>query len=371
MSLIKKQVISRFVSLDVFRGITIALMILVNSPGHSESYSWLLHSTWDGCTLADLVFPFFLVMLGASCVLALSQLRNKEVSTAQLFKKIVSRTGYLFALGLLLNAFPTHFDWTSLRILGVLQRIALCYCCVACLYLVTSIRTQLVISAVILVGYCLLIVSEGNTLTTNLASSVDLWVFSADHLYTRDFDPEGLLTTLPAFVSTLMGSFLGHYLIAPRPAKQQCQWLVTIGFLLAVLGWSLSVVVPFNKSLWTSSYVLWTSGLAYLTFALCFALIEIKQYTYWAKPLYLFGRNALLIYVLHVAVLKIQAVILLYNAQGDLVNLRTYLTDIAFGHLSLKNASLSYALTYTLFWLLFLKYKDLPIYKKVGYSRPF
>lgn len=347
-----KQSLPRLFSLDAFRGITIFLMILVNSPGNSSAYSWLEHSSWNGCTLADLVFPFFIVIVGISSVLALTGLKHKGISTQQLLIKIGKRSAYLFIMGLLLNAFPHHFDPAYLRIFGVLQRIGICYFFSAILFLTTTLRVQIILIFILLIGYWLLVsYFSGNYIVGYL----DQWLLSANHLYTPTFDPEGLLSTLPAIASALLGNLLGIYLTSSNTKQQQFQWMLLVGTLLAILGWCWSFVFPFNKPLWSSSYVLWTGGLAFLAFGLCFALIEIKRYKTWSSPFVLFGKHALLIYMLHVLFLKIQAIILVPSTQGSLVNLRIYITDFLFGNLTSLNASLCYAITYTLFWLCVLK----------------
>jgi len=346
---------NRLRSLDVFRGLTIALMILVNSPGNRVAYSWLEHSDWNGCTLADLVFPFFIVMVGTSSVFALSSLQRRGVATSVLIKKILTRGLSIFLIGLLLNAFPKHWNIFDLRLLGVLQRIALCYIVTALLFLSTTRRQQGGIIAVLLAGYWLLMSRFSLAADDNLVGYIDRLLLSSRHLYTPGFDPEGLLSTVPAIASALLGNLLGYCLISDEDKQKQLRWILSAGVLFMALGAAWAMFFPINKALWSSSYVLWTSGLAYLTFALCFVLVDMKHWSAWAKPFELFGRNAMLVYVLHVVFLKIQAVIRVHDSHGDLVSLRLYITDRLFGFLSPYNASLCYALMYTLLWLLVLK----------------
>lgn len=350
----------RLVSLDVFRGITIALMILVNSPGNSVAYSWLEHSDWNGCTLADLVFPFFIVIVGMSTVLALTHFKSKGFSNRQLAIKIIQRSAYIFTIGLLLNAFPHHLlDFSSLRLLGVLQRIAICYFFASILFLTTSLRTQVILSIGLLIGYWLLMTllapTYPLTFNENLVGHLDRLLLSPQHLYKPLFDPEGLLSTLPAIASALIGNCIALFLLSSLTKKQQLPIMIVVGMTLSMLGWLWSFSYPMNKALWSSSYVLWTSGLALLLFAFCFALIEIKQWRAWSKPFNLFGKNAMLVYILHVLFLKIQAAILVHDSNGNLLNLRLYLSDFFFGRFTPLNASLCYAVTYTLFWLLVLQ----------------
>ncbi len=346
----------RLISLDVFRGITIALMIIVNSPGNQSPYDWLTHSVWNGCSLADLVFPFFIIIVGISSVLALSNLRAKDVPTSNLILKIIRRSAYIFLMGLLLNAFPHHFDFSSIRILGVLQRIAICYFFSSILFLTTRIRTQAIITMVLLIGYaCLMTATASLTPDGNIVGYVDRLVFTPGHLYTPLFDPEGLLSTLPAISSALLGNLLGSFLMTSRTKKQKLVWMVSSGLLLAFVGWLWSYTLPLNKALWSSSYVLWTGGLALLVFAPIYALIEMKLWKRWSKPFDLLGRHAMLVYMLHVFFLKIQAMIHMHNAIGAIVNLRVYITEALFGHWRSENAALIYAVSYTILWLFVLK----------------
>ena len=347
----------RLISLDVFRGITIALMILVNSPGNQTPYLWLEHSVWDGCTFADLVFPFFIVIVGISSALALSNLRAKSIPTNRLLETVLLRSAYIFLMGVFLNAFPHHLDGSSIRILGVLQRIAICYFFSSLLFLTTRIRTQVIIMVGLLLGYWILMTSlgpAGLTLNGNLVGYLDRLVFAPGYLYTPTFDPEGLLSTIPAIASALLGNLIGAHLLSSRTQKQQLQWMTTLGFSLALIGWLWRVTLPLNKALWSSSYVLWTGGLALLVFSAVYALVEIKQWKRWSMPFDCFGRHAMLVYVLHVLFLKIQAAIHLQNAAGVVINLRLYITELLFGKFTPQTAALFYAIGYTMLWLFVL-----------------
>jgi predicted acyltransferase len=352
----------RCTSLDVFRGLTIALMIMVNSPGNLTPYAWLEHSVWNGCTFADIVFPFFVVIVGISSVLALSNLLDKGVPFSQLFEKVCRRSLYIFFMGLLLNAFPHHFDWSSLRVMGVLQRIAICYFVSALLYLTTRIRTQILITIGLLIGYAYLMTSgvgvfEGQSslsLDGNLVGYLDRWLLTPSHMYTPTFDPEGLLSTIPAISSVLLGNIIGYCLTTFR-SKSQLAWGMLIGgVLLAVIGWVWNFSFPLNKALWSSSYVVWTGGLALIIFSMLYTCIEIFQYKRWSKPFDIFGRHAMLVYMLHVLFLKIQAMIHIQHSNGTVTNLRLTITDILFAHFSAPIASLLYSISYTLLWLFVL-----------------
>lgn len=343
--------IPRLRSLDVFRGITIVLMIIVNSPGNPMPYGWLEHAAWDGCTLADVVFPFFIIIVGISAVLALSNLSLKGVTRTQQFQKIIRRSVYIFLMGLLLNAFPHHLtDWSHLRMMGVLQRIAICYFVSATLFLTTSIQTQRLIALGLWVLYGFTPWLFGG----ELVGMVDRWVLSPEHLYTSTFDPEGILSTIPAIVSVLLGNIIGAELISKKSKQQHVMWMCVLGGVLMSIGWGLSFISPINKSLWSSAYVLWTGGIFLLSYLVIYLAVEVKAWPFGANFFNLFGRHALLVYMLHVLFLKLQAMVHLPNAAGDVVSLRVYLTEVLFGYLSPQNASLCYSISYTALWFFVL-----------------
>lgn len=333
------------------------IMILVNSPGNRTSFAMLDHSAWNGCTLADLVFPFFIFIVGISSVLTLAKYQAQGLARNFLFQKIVKRTIFLFFIGLLLNAIPSHLvDWSNLRILGVLQRIAICYFFASVLYLTTNIRKQAVLIVLLLISYWLAMTYGVNQLTmeANLAAYVDRLFISPSHLYTSTFDPEGLLSTIPAIATALLGNLVGVWLLSGNSPLQKLRGMILAGLILATTGWLWSLVFPINKALWTSSYVLWTGGLAILTFALCYWLIEIKDWKKWARPFEIFGASALTAYFLHVLFLKIQAKILIPISEDTAINLRMFITQTLFPLSDLKIASFLYALSYTFFWFLIL-----------------
>lgn len=353
---------SRLISLDVFRGITIALMILVNSPGNQTAYPFLNHSLWNGCTLADLVFPFFMFIVGVSLVFSLEKAKTEKKPLSQLLPKIIKRSIIIFLIGLFLNAFPHHFDLGTIRVFGVLQRIAICYFLGALLFLTTSVRTQAIIMVSLLIGYYLLMIlvpvpgyGAGQlTMEGNLAAYIDRLVFSADHLYEKVFDPEGFLSTLPALATVLLGNLTGCWLLSKYSHQQKIQWMFVFGFIALVLGWGWGLWFPINKGLWTSTFVLWTGGVALLILGLCYWLIEVKNFSKWSIPFEIFGMNAIAAYFFHIFFLKIQAMIHIPRVDGTPGNLRFYITEHLFGWTSLHNASLFYALTYIIFWLIIL-----------------
>lgn len=355
----EKYSMTRLLSLDVFRGLTIAVMILVNSPGNQQSYPWLQHAGWNGCTLADLVFPFFIVIVGMSSVLSLTQLKRRDLSNQQILIKIIKRSIYLFIMGLILNILPNHFDFDHLRIMGVLQRIAICYFFSSLLFLTTTHSVQMIMVVIILFGYWFIIIGVSGhvplTMIHNPVGDLDQWIFSSSHLYKPFFDPEGVLSTLPAIGSVLLGNLMGYCLVSSRTKHEKFRMMVTWGLILMFLGWIWSYPFPLNKSIWTSSYVLWTGGLTYLVYAGCFMLIEMYQCCTWSKPFSLLGKNAMFVYFLHVLFLKIQAMILIHNTNGNVINLRYYITALLFGSFKPQNASLCYAISYLIFWIIVLK----------------
>lgn len=360
---------TRLRSLDIFRGITVALMIIVNSPGNSSSYSWLTHSHWNGCSLADLVFPFFIYIVGISVVYAYSTTKTAGLGIRRVWPDMLKRTLFLLLLGIVLNAFPNHFDLANLRIYGVLQRIAICYFVAAYLYLSCSATAQFIILLTCLIGYYLLMIvvpvpdltGQQLSLDNNWVAYIDRLLFSPAHLYGKTYDPEGLLSTLPAIATALLGTLSGIGLQTSYSPKQKISALTLASGIALLIGWIWGLFFPINKTLWSSSYVLWSGGLAGIMLAICYWLIEIKSWVTWSKPFYIFGINAILAYLLHVAFLKIQAIIPMTLADGSLSNLRVYITDCCFNWASAQNASLLYASSYTLLWLFILSSKQLTV----------
>ncbi len=342
----------RLVSLDVFRGFTIAGRILVNLVNDPTHLPLLTHSAWHGCTFADLIFPWFILILGISLTFTLSEQRKQNVTLSALHGKIFKRTLMLLTLGLLLNAFPNHFALGSLRFYGVLQRIAICYYVGSLLFLTTSFRSQVLLFLGILMGYWFILTKMGSydlTPTHNLAAYVDRWIFSRSHLYGKVYDPEGLISTLPVIASVLAGMLTGAWLISSvQPNKK---WLVMLstGVLCAASGFSWSIWFPLNKALWTSSYVLWTTGLGLIVFAFFYKIIEIRR---WSLPFALLGINALFVYIAHLVFFKIQVILPAPHKAGPM-NLHHYIIQ-SLHRLPLINEQLMYAMLSILFWFLWV-----------------
>ncbi len=301
---------NRLSALDTFRGATIALMIIVNTPGTwSHVYAPLRHAQWHGCTLTDLVFPFFLFIVGISMNYSFE--KYDICKTGPLFNKIIFRSISIFILGLILNAFPfirQDWDWSSFRYLGVLQRIALSYFLAAFIILRANIKSLVQICLAILILYWIGLYSYGfitgldpYALSTNLVLVIDRAILGEDHLYGGtgiQFDPEGLLSTLPAVVTVIIGFLVGTMIKTTKDHKDNCQRMMILGSLMIIVGWIWGFSFPINKQLWTSSYVLFTAGIGTITLGSMIWLIDILGYKKWTYPLIVFGSNSIFIFAL-------------------------------------------------------------------------
>lgn len=353
----------RLLSLDVFRGITIAGMILVNNPGPSGQVYWPLeHAAWHGWTPTDLIFPFFLFIVGVSLTLAFARRVEQEGdSTRELYLKVVRRAVLIYACGFLLAGFP-YFSLSTVRLSGVLQRIAVCYLCAAIIFLKTNWRTQSLIAAALLLvywGVSAFVAAPGFAAGDlskegGLASFIDRAVLG-NHIWKgggRIYDPEGLLSTIPAIVTTLTGVLAGHWLRERREAHEKVAGLFVAGVACIVVGWMWNAWFPINKALWTSSYVVFTTGMALQLLACCYWLIDIKRIKRWALPFVIFGTNALAVFVLSGLAARIMNLWKTTRLDGRPGNLQTYLYEHLFAsRLAPANGSLLYALLYVLIWL--------------------
>ncbi len=298
----------RLVSLDVFRGITIALMVLIGNPGGSEYYGFLQHADWNGLTLADVVFPFFIFIVGVAIPYSFTNKLERKVSKRSLLLRITRRTIVLFLLGLFINGFP-YFNLGTLRVMGVLQRIALCYFFASIVFLFVKPKWRLLLTAAIPLIYWALMVlvpvpGYGAGILNkdgNLAAYFDRFLLGG-HLYTGTWDPEGILSTLPAVATALMGVLTGQHLMSRQEPSKKLVNLVSFGGLALVIGSVWNIVFPINKNLWTSSYVAFTGGVAILLLAVCFFIIDVKRKTGWTSPFVILGVNAIAVYVLSMIV---------------------------------------------------------------------
>ncbi len=423
----------RLISLDAFRGITIAGMILVNNPGSWEFiYPPLRHARWHGWTPTDFIFPFFLFIVGVAIVYAFANRMKSNASPAALYLKILKRTVLLFVIGLYLSAFKTFpplalkicgsifiiaallynlfkhthlelrekllnvtkwlmigsalilaastlkgLDWQHLRIPGVLQRIAITYAIAAIIYLNTNVRWQAYFAVGFLVIYWLLMklvpvpgygagmldliidpVTNQPTMG-NLAWYVDSRLL-AGHNWSGapapGFDPEGILSTIPAISTVLFGILTAHWLRTQRDDHEKVNGLFVFGIFGVVLGEILSIWFPINKNLWSPSYTVFMGGLALLFLGVCYWLIDIKGYQRAVKPFIIFGSNALAVYALSSLVARMLVFWLkVTGPDGQPMALKTFLYQKYFEpFLSPYNASLAWALCYVLVWYLFV-----------------
>ena len=298
---------NRLVSLDFFRGLTIALMIVVNTPGSWASvYPPLRHADWHGATPTDLVFPFFLFIVGVSIALAYSKKKDNGHVNAASYIKIVRRTVTIIILGLFLTLFP-KFDFSNLRIVGVLFRIALVFLACASLYLNTSWKTQLKVGMACLIGYWIAMkfipFSDGATGQLDPGINMAAWIdrfITPGRMYKTTWDPEGLFSTIPAIGTGIFGLLIGQLILNKKYTQhRKIIWIFAIGFIAFLIGNVWGWVFPINKHIWTSSYVLFAGGLAAMFLATSIWIIDELGYQNWFTKLgVVFGMNAITAYVL-------------------------------------------------------------------------
>lgn len=293
---------NRLQSLDIFRGLTIAFMIIVNTAGDgSLAYGALQHASWHGFTPTDLVFPSFVFITGVSAWFAFR--KTNHTLTPELFRKIAKRTFILFLLGVIMYAFPwVGVPLSSYRILGVLQRIALCYGIGSVLCLIMNHKQIIGLSVALLLGYWFLMLGFGDyTLENNAVRHLDRFLFGDSHLYHGDgvaFDPEGLLSTMPSIVTFLIGYLVGQY-IGTTDDKSLIIKNLSIAATAMIIGGMLwHFAFPINKKLWTSSYVLSAAGLSLAIFNVSYYVIDVLKIQKWGNFLVVFGTNAILAYLI-------------------------------------------------------------------------
>jgi predicted acyltransferase len=295
----------RLLSLDIFRGATILLMVLVNNAGGSVSYRQLEHSRWNGWTLTDCVFPAFLWIVGVAITLSLGKRLRFGNSPPQLLPKIFRRAAILYILGLLIYVYPT-FSISHQRLLGVLQRIAICYLIASLIYLYTGVRTQIAVILLLFVWYWMMMTlipvpgyGSGNlSLEGNFAHYVDRIVLgSHNYASTRTWDPEGIISTLPAIGTTLLGVMGGHVLRLDLPMAARRNRLFLIGACLLAAGLLWNFWLPINKKLWTDSFATFMAGIDFVCLAALIWLVDERHFSRWLKPFTITGMNAIVVYV--------------------------------------------------------------------------
>jgi predicted acyltransferase len=369
----------RMVSLDVFRGATIAAMILVNDPGSwSHIYPPLEHAEWNGWTPTDLIFPFFLFIVGVSLTLSFASRIARGLTRRTLAVHVVRRSALIFGIGLFLNGFP-DFDFTSIRIMGVLQRIAICYLVAGLLYLATfqtessaekparvraNLRVTAGVAIALLIGYWALMsfvpvpgYGAGRLgKDDNLGAYVDRTLMGG-HLWGESvtWDPEGFLSTLPAIASLLLGILAGEWLRSDRRERRKTLGLAAAGLVLLIVGRLLHPYFPINKNLWTSTFVLFTGGFAMLALAACYWIVDVRSWRAWTPPFLVFGMNAILAYALAALVSEVSTDFEFSGSHGHQTTLHGWIYERFFvPHASPVNASLAFAVFFVLVIFLLL-----------------
>jgi predicted acyltransferase len=357
----------RLISVDAFRGLTIASMILVNNPASwSFVYPPLRHAEWHGWTPTDLVFPFFLFIVGISLALSFSRRKEEGRSLSSLYGKVIQRSATIFAIGLFLHLFP-RFHFSTMRIPGVLQRIAVCFLFGALIYLNTKVKSRIGLSVSFLVGFWALMTfvpvpGYGPGVLNykgNLCGYIDTKLL-AGHIYKPEFDPEGILSTLPAIVTVLIGTLAGDWLRSNRAVCGKMLGIFFAGIILTAAGLLLHPYFPINKQLWTSTFVIFTAGAALIVFGVCYILIESLSLKKWANPFLVLGTNAIAVFAGSTLMVKILLLIKIPDA-GKTVSPITYLykhvlSPVAGPYLG----SLIYPLLLIALWVLII----LPLYKR-------
>jgi len=375
----------RMISLDVFRGLTVGLMILVNNPGSwSHIYGPLRHAKWHGWTPTDLVFPFFLFIVGVAMALSFGKRLDAGADTSDLKKKVWKRGAIIIGLGLFLNGFPFNIPlnaqmaadfefldifrrFTTLRYWGVLQRIGLCYLIAGLIILhFPKNRHRIMAVGVLILIYEFFMrvplvdgFGAGSfELKDNFVRYFDMLIFGEAHLYGGTgvpFDPEGFLSSFPAVLSTMSGFWLGEYLRKPIDHHDKLTNLSVVGIILFVMGSMLGLIEPINKQLWTVSYVVVMTGLAIMMIVVSSYLIDVRKMDFWIKPAIVFGSNALVVFVGSGILGRLMYMIKTTDAQGNIVSIKQALYAGFYVPLAGElNGSLLFALTNIAFWLAIL-----------------
>lgn len=358
---------SRLVSLDAFRGATIAAMILVNNPGSMvEIFDPLEHSIWHGWSFTDCIFPAFLWMVGVAMVFSSAKRMEQGANCRPLVIHVLKRSAIIFALGIFITDFPfglfldPHFSLANMRIPGVLQRIAVCYLLCGLIFFFTGIRGQIIWTLGLLIGYWGLLKwahvpgygagvlePEGN-----LCWYVDSLVLG-DHTYgsaiVKGFDPEGIVSTLGALATTLFGVLAGHWLLSATSKDTKTAGMLLAAAALIGIGLVMSIWLPINKNLWTSSFAIFMAGISMACIGLLCWLIDIKGYRRWATPFTILGMNALAIYVLSCLIARFLYLLGWPQPDGSFLELREFLSLTLFeSWAGAITGSLLYAITYVL-----------------------
>jgi predicted acyltransferase len=370
---------ARLISLDVFRGLTVAGMVLVTDPGTYSAVYWpLLHAQWDNPTPTDMIFPSFLFIVGMAMTFSFASRIERGANRGTLAWHLLRRSVVIFVLGLVINGFP-DYDWRHLRIPGVLQRIALCYLCGGLIYLTCDIAASKskqsrkpvgnrVIAGVIvalLAGYWALLklvpvpgFGAGRLDSLgNLGAYIDRAVLGTNHMwvwgltpgYGVTFDPEGLLSTLPAIATLLIGALAGDWMRPDRSGRRKALGLAAAGIALVIAGWMLHPLLPLNKKIWTSTFTLFAAGVSLLAFSLLYVVVDLRRWRAWTYPALILGTNAILAFAISSILTTLTDRIHVPATTGAALSLHQWLHQYGFASwLPPVNASLAFAIAIVL-----------------------
>ena len=362
---------TRLTALDAFRGAAMLLMVLVNDGGGPRSYGQLEHSQWNGWTVTDTVFPSFLWIVGVAITLSLGKRLQAGIAASSLATQIVKRAAILYLLGFALYLAP-HFDLSHSRILGVLQRIAICYLVASLLCLFTGVRSQIATIAGLLILYTLLMMwapvpgyGHGNlTVEGNFAHYVDSIVLGAhNYARTKTWDPEGIVSTLPAIATVLLGVMAGYILRLKSTLTKRIGWLLLMGIVLFCGGEIWSIWMPINKKLWSCSFTLLMAGLDFIILAMSLWFVDERGYKKVVKPLLIVGMNSIAVYLASEIFSEVLDDI---HTRGHGASLHKLIYSRFFAPLgSVEYASLLWALSFTLLMYLWAYF----LYKKSWFWR--
>jgi predicted acyltransferase len=362
----------RLLALDVFRGLTVAGMLLVNDPGTwSAIYPPLEHAEWNGWTPTDVIFPFFLFIAGVTTHLSMSARRAAGADDSALARQIVRRGVLIVGFGLLMAVFPFFpmERFTHIRIPGVLQRIGVCYTIAALISLRTTLKQQVAIIATLLLGYWFVITlvpvpgamgGIGATLNMAPARTLAAWTdrfLLGGHLWINSvtWDPEGPLSTIPAIGTAMLGILAGRWIGEQRPLDERLNGLFAGGALGMMVGLMWNWSFPINKSLWTSSYVIFTAGMACVSIAAISWIIDVKRVTWWTRPVVIYGINPIIAFVGSGMMARMIYTVWKVDFHGVQTPVQAVVYETVFRPwLAPRNASLAFALCFVLFWYLIL-----------------
>ncbi len=362
----------RLVAIDVFRGLTVAGMLLVNDPGTwSAIYPPLEHATWNGWTPTDLIFPFFLFIVGVTTHLSLSARRAQGADEGVLVRQIIRRGIIIVLLGWLMAVFPFYplTRFTHIRIPGVLPRIGVAYVFAALITMRGTLKQQVMVLVALLYGYWFAMTllpvpgtmgGIGANLLNDPQRTLAAWLDRAllgGHLWvsSKTWDPEGPLSTIPAIGTAMLGVFAGRWINQRRPLEERLNGLFAIGVLGMVAGLMWNWSFPINKSLWTSSYVLFTAGMAAVSIATISWIIDIRGVTWWTRPFVIYGVNPIIAFVGSGIMARLIYSVWKVDFRGAPTSIQQVIYETGFhSWLSPRNASLGFALCFVLFWFLIL-----------------